>query len=131
MRGNGRGERSGITSLWLTNGTWKQRSEGSLGASLRLTTKGKPARRRPHPCCDSRIVCGFTAFSPHGRGVMRGATVGNGVVAVGEGVAVATGFGVATCACALPKNATEPTRAHTLTKAIPDRIRALAAGCRS
>jgi hypothetical protein len=60
---------------------------------------------------------------------MRGATVGNGVLGVGEGVAVAAGFGVATCPSALAKNAAKPTRAHALTKAIPDRIRALAAGC--
>jgi hypothetical protein len=52
-----------------------------------------------------------------------GTKVGNGV---GEGVAVAPG--VATCACALAKKATKPTRTHTLTKAIPDSIRVLAAG---
>jgi hypothetical protein len=68
------------------------------------------------------------ADPPHGRGVLRGAKVGNGV-AVGEGVAVAAGIGVATCACAPAKKATKPTRTHTLRKAIPDRIRVLAAGC--
>jgi hypothetical protein len=57
-------------------------------------------------------------FSPHGRGVMRGATVGNGV-AVGEGVADAPGLGVATCACAPAKKATKPTRTHTQTKRSP------------
>ncbi len=66
----------------------------------------------------------------HGRGGVRGAKVGNGV-AVGAGVAVAAGIGVATCACAPAKKVTKPTRTHTLTKAIPDRIRVLAAGCRS
>jgi hypothetical protein len=66
------------------------------------------------------------ADPPHGRGVARGARVGNGV-AVGAGVAV----GVATCACAPAKKTTKATRTHTLTKAIPDRIRVLAAGCRS
>jgi hypothetical protein len=66
----------------------------------------------------------------HGRGGVRGAKVGNGV-AVGAGVAVAAGIGVATCACAPAKKATKPSRTHTLTKAIPDRIRVLAAGCRS
>jgi hypothetical protein len=70
------------------------------------------------------------ADSPHGRGVLSGAKVGNGV-AVGAGVAVATGTGVATCACAPAKKASKPTRTHTLRKAIPDRIRVLAAGCRS
>jgi len=70
------------------------------------------------------------ADSPHGRGVLSGAKVGNGV-AVGAGVAVATGTGVATCACAPAKKATKPTRTHTLRKAIPRRIRVLAAGCRS
>jgi hypothetical protein len=68
--------------------------------------------------------------SPHGRGVLSGAKVGNGV-AVGAGVAVATGTGVATCACAPAKKATKPTRTHTVRKAIPDRIRGLAARCRS
>jgi hypothetical protein len=70
------------------------------------------------------------ADSPHGRGVLSGAKVGNGV-AVGAGVAVATGTGVATCACAPAKKVTKPTRTHTLRKAIPDRIRVLAAKCRS
>jgi len=65
-----------------------------------------------------------------GRGGVRGAKVGNGV-AVGAGVAVAPGIGVATCACAPAKKVTKPSRTHTLTKAIPDRIRVLAAGCRS
>jgi hypothetical protein len=60
---------------------------------------------------------------------MRGATVGNGVLGVGEGVAVAVGFGVATCPSALAKNVTKPTRTHALTKAIPDRIRAHAVVC--
>ena len=69
-------------------------------------------------------------FSPQGRGVMIGATVGNGV-AVGERVADAPGPGVATCACAPAKKATKPTRTHTQTKAIPDRIRVLMAGWRS
>lgn len=77
---------------------------------------------------------GLTFFGeadpPHGRGVRCGAKVGNGV-AVGAGVAVAAGFGVATCACAPAKKATKPTRTHTPTKAIPDRIRVLVAGCRS
>ena len=68
------------------------------------------------------------ADPPHGCGVLRGAKVGNGV-AVGEGVAVAAGIGVATCACAPAKKATKPTRTNTLRKAIPDRIRVLAAGC--
>jgi hypothetical protein len=63
---------------------------------------------------------------PHGRGVLPGAKVGNGV-AVGEGVAVAAGIGVATCACAPAKKATKPTTTHTLTKAIPERICVLAA----
>ena len=56
--------------------------------------------------------------SPHGRGVLAGAKVGNGV-AVGAGVGVATGFGVAICACAPAKKATRPTRMHTLRIAIP------------
>ena len=68
--------------------------------------------------------------SPHGRGVLAGAKVGNGV-AVGAGVAVAAGFGVAICACAPAKKATKPTRTHTLRKAISGRIRVLVAGCRS
>jgi hypothetical protein len=42
-------------------------------------------------------------------------------VAVGEGVVVAAGFGVPTCAYAPAKKATKPTRTHTLRKAIPDR----------
>ena len=66
----------------------------------------------------------------HGRGGVRGAKVGN-EVAVGAGVAVAAGIGVVTCACAPAKKATKPSRTHTLTKAIPDSIRVLAAGCRS
>jgi hypothetical protein len=72
------------------------------------------------------VVC--AADPPHGRGVLPGAKVGNGV-AVGAGVAVAAGIGVATCACAPAKKATKPARTHTLRKAIPDRIRVLAAGC--
>ena len=44
-------------------------------------------------------------------------------MAVRAAVAVAAGFGVATCACARAKKATKPTRTHTLRKAIPDRIR--------
>ena len=76
---------------------------------------------------DERASRGGLAFfgeadPPHGRGVMRGAKVGNGV-AVGTGVAVAAGLCVATCACAPAKKATKPTRTHTLSKAIPDRIR--------
>jgi hypothetical protein len=79
-----------------------------------------------------RSVLGGLAFfgeadPPHGCGGRSGTKGGNGV-AVGEGDAVA---GVATCACAPAKKATKPTRTHTLTKAIPDRIRVLAAGCRS
>ena len=70
------------------------------------------------------------AGPPHGRGGVRGAKVGNGVD-VGAGVAVAAGIGVATCACAPAKKVTKPTRTHTLTKAIPDRIRVPAARCRS
>ena len=70
------------------------------------------------------------ADPPHGRGEVRGAKVGNGVT-VGAGVAVAAGIGVVTCARAPAKKATKPSRTHTLTKAIPDRIRVLAAGCRS
>ena len=66
-------------------------------------------------------------FSPHGCGGTRpGAKVGNGL-AVGAGVAVAAGAGVATCAYAPAKKVTKPIRTHTLTKAIPDRIRVLAA----
>ena len=78
------------------------------------------------------VACHPTkGFSPHGCGGTRpGAKVGNGV-AVGAGVAVAAGIGVATCACAPAKKVTKPTRTHTLTKAIPDRIRVLAARCRS
>ena len=73
---------------------------------------------------------GIGPIPPHGRGVLAGAKVGNGV-AVGAGVGVADaadapGFGVATCACARTKKATKPTRTHTLRKAIPDRIRMLA-----
>ena len=63
--------------------------------------------------------------------MITGAKVGNGVavgeVAVGEGVA----FGVATCAWAPAKKVSKPTRTHTLTKAIRNRIRVLAAGRRS
>jgi hypothetical protein len=59
-----------------------------------------------------------------------GTKVGNGL-AVGAGLAVAAGIGVETCACAPAKKATKPTRTHTLRKAIPDRIRVLAAGCGS
>jgi len=70
------------------------------------------------------------ADPPHGRGVLSGAKVGNGV-AVGAGVAVAAGIGVATCACAPAKKVTKPTRTHTLTKAVPERIRVLAARWRS
>ena len=66
---------------------------------------------------------------PHGRGVLAGAKVGNGV-AVRAGVGVAVGFGVATCARAPAKKATKSTRMHTLRKAIPDHIRVLMAGCR-
>ena len=56
----------------------------------------------------------------HGRGVWPGTKGGNGV-AVGEGVPLAEGFGVAICACAAAKKATKPTRTHTLRKAIPER----------
>jgi hypothetical protein len=62
------------------------------------------------------------SFAPHGRGVVSGATVGDRV-AVGAGVAIPVGLCVATCACAPAKKATKPTRTHTLSKAIPDRIR--------
>jgi hypothetical protein len=51
-------------------------------------------------------------------------------VAVRAGVAVAAGFGVATCACTPEKKATKPTRTHKLRKAIPDRIRVLVVGSR-
>jgi hypothetical protein len=68
-------------------------------------------------------------FSPHGCGGVRPGTKGGNGVAVGEGVAVAAGIGVPTCACAPAKKVTKPTTTHTLTKAIPDRIRVLAAGC--
>jgi len=68
----------------------------------------------------------------HGRGVLAGAKVGNGVaVRAGVGVADAAGFGVATCAWARAKKMTKPTRTHTLKKAIPDRIRMLESVCRS
>ena len=77
------------------------------------------------------VVAGQSeADPPHGRGGVRGAKVGNGVT-VGAGVAVAAGIGVVTCARAPAKKATKPSRTHTLTKAIPDRIRVLAAGCRN
>jgi hypothetical protein len=65
----------------------------------------------------------------HGRGVCSGAKVGNGV-AVGAGVAVAPELGVATCARARLKKAIKATRTYMPTKAIPDRIRVLVAGCR-
>jgi hypothetical protein len=76
---------------------------------------------------DERASKGGLAFfgeadPPHGRGVLRGAKVGN-AVAVGAGVTVAPGVCVATCACAPAKKATKPTRTHTLRKMIPDRIR--------
>jgi hypothetical protein len=61
-------------------------------------------------------------FTPHGRGVVSGAKVGNGV-AVGAGVAIPLGLCVGSCACAPAKKATKPTRTHPLRKAIPDRIR--------
>ena len=67
---------------------------------------------------------------PHGRGVVRGGTVENGV-AVGAGVAVPVELGVATCACAPAKKATKPTRTHTLMTASLDHIRMPATGCRS
>ena len=70
------------------------------------------------------------ALLPYGRGVMRGATVGNGVLGVGEGVTVEVGFGVVICACALAKKVTKLTRMHTATKAIPEPICKLLAGCR-
>ena len=77
------------------------------------------------------LCCSWVLDSPHGRGVLSGAKVGNGVaVGAGVGVADAAGFGVATCACAPPKKATKPTRTHTLRKAISGRIRVLAARCR-
>src|SRR6266481_4640575 len=81
---------------------------------------------------DAFVACRpAKGFSPHGGGGMRpGTKVGNGL-AVGGGVAVAAGIGVATCACAPAKKATKPTRTHTLRKAIPHRIRVLAAGCGS
>ena len=81
---------------------------------------------------DAFVACHpAKGFSSHGCGGARpGAKVGNGV-AVGAGVAVAAGIGVATCACAPAKKVTKPTRTHTLTKAFPDRIRVLAARCRS
>jgi hypothetical protein len=76
----------------------------------------------------------FIAFGegdrPHGRGVERGANVGNGV-AVGAGVAVAVGLGVVTCACAPVKKDTRPIRTHPVTKANTEVIRALTIGCRS
>jgi hypothetical protein len=72
------------------------------------------------------------ADSSHGRGVLSGAKVGNGVaVGAGVGVADAAGFGVATWACTPAKKATKPISTHTLKKTIADRIRVLAAGCRS
>ena len=70
------------------------------------------------------------ADPPHGRGVVRGGTVENGV-AVGAGVAVAVELGVATCARAPAKKATKPTRTHTLMTASLDHIRMPATGCRS
>jgi hypothetical protein len=71
------------------------------------------------------------ADPPHGRGVLAGAKVGNGVaVRAGVGVADAAGFGVATCACAPTKKAAKPTRRNTQRRAIPDGIRIPAAGCR-
>jgi hypothetical protein len=71
-----------------------------------------------------------TQPAPHGRGVLAGAKVGN-AVAVGAGVALTAGIGVVTCACAPTKTATKPTRTQRLRKAIPNRIRVLAAGCGS
>jgi hypothetical protein len=71
------------------------------------------------PALHRRIPASFT---PYGRGVAPGAKVGNWV-AVGAGVAIPVGLCVATCACAPAKKATKPTRTHTLSKAIPDRIR--------
>ena len=61
---------------------------------------------------------------------MRGATVGNGVVAVGEGVAVEVGFGVAICACAVAKKA-KPSRTHKPIRAMLEPVGMLVAGCRS
>jgi hypothetical protein len=61
-------------------------------------------------------------FTPHGRGVVSGATVADGV-AVGLGVVIPVGLCVATCACAPAKKATKTTRTHTPGKAIPGRIR--------
>ena len=65
--------------------------------------------------------------SPHGRGVLSGAKVGNGVI-VGAGVGVAAGLDVVICARAAAKKASKPTRMHTLRKAIPDDTRGLATG---
>ena len=56
------------------------------------------------------------ADPPHGRGGLPGTKGGKGVD-VGAGVAVAT------CACALAKKAIKPTRTHSPTIAIPNRIR--------
>ena len=67
---------------------------------------------------------------PHGRGVVRGGTVGTGV-AVGADVAVAVELGVATCACAPAKKPTKPTRTDTLMTASLDHIRIPATGRRS
>lgn len=67
---------------------------------------------------------------PHGRGVVRGGTVGTGV-AVGADVAVAVALGVATCACAPVKKPTKPTRTHTLMTASLEHIRMPATECRS
>jgi hypothetical protein len=76
----------------------------------------------------SRLAFFGEADPPHGGGGVRPGTKGGNGVAVGEGVAGAPGGGVATCACALAKKATKPTRTQTLTKAIPDSIGVLAAG---
>jgi len=63
--------------------------------------------------------------SSHGRGVLSGAKVGNGVT-VGAGVGLAFGFGVEICAWAPAKKASRPIRTHTPRRAIPDRMHALA-----
>jgi hypothetical protein len=81
---------------------------------------------------DAFVACHpAQGFSPHGCGGVRPGTKGGNGLAVGAGVAVAAGPGVPTCACEPAKKVTKPTRTHTLTKAIPDRIRVLAARCRS
>jgi len=124
----------------LFHSLWTSRASGTNCRPLhRIALECELRYRRPHRrryvIGDSRrafVACHpAKGFSLHGCGGVRPGTKDGNGVAVGAGVADAPGPGVATCARTPAKKPTKPTRTHTLTKAISDRIRVLTAGCRS